>query len=72
MLFESFSKGPRGLSYIFLITCRFSRLEPVDDPTFVFHVVLILRGDQDDFNGCIALEVGLYTILNGDILDAFA
>ena len=26
VLFESFSKGPRGLSYVFLITCKFSTL----------------------------------------------
>ena len=41
VLFESFSKGPGGLSYIFLIT------QSVDGPTFVFHGVIILRGDQD-------------------------
>ena len=44
---ESFSKGPKGLSYIFLIICQFSTLEPVDGPTFVFHWVLILRGNLD-------------------------
>ena len=71
VLFESFSEGPSGLSYIFLITCKFSTLEPVDGPTFVFHRVLILRGDQDVFNGYIALEVGLYAILTVDLLDAF-
>ena len=49
VLFESFSKGPGGLSYIILITHKFSTLEPVDGPTFVFHGILILRGDQDVF-----------------------
>ena len=72
VLLESFWKGPRGLSYIFLITWKFSTLEPVDGSIFVFYRVLILRGNQDVFNGFIALEVGLYAILAADLLDAFA
>ena len=32
MFFESFYKGPRGLIYVFLITCKVPTLEPVDDP----------------------------------------
>ena len=71
VFFESFSKGPSGLSYIFLITCKFSTLAPIDGPTFVFHGVLILRGNQDVFNGFTVLEVGLYAILTADLLDAF-
>ena len=47
VLLESFSKGPEGLFYIFLITCKFSTLESIDGPSFVFHGVLILRGNQD-------------------------
>ena len=35
MLFESFSKGPRGLSYVFLITRKVPTLEPIDGPTFI-------------------------------------
>ena len=69
--FESFSKDPGGLSYIFLTTCKFSTLEPVDGSTFVFHGVLILRGDQDILNGSTAPEVGLYTIPAADLFDAF-
>ena len=72
MLLESFSKGPRGLSYVFLITCKFSTLDPVDGPTVVLHGVLILRGDQDVLDGSIVLEMGLYAILTADLLDAFA
>ena len=34
MLLESFSKGPGGLSYIFLITCKLPTLEPVNGSTF--------------------------------------
>ena len=46
MFFESFSKGPRGFPYVFLITHKVPTLEPVDGPTFVFHGVLILGGTR--------------------------
>ena len=74
MFFESFSKGPRGLSYVFLITRKVPTLEPVDGPTFVFHGVLVLWGNQEVFNGAIAItfEVGLYAIPTADLFDAFA
>ena len=55
VLLESFSKGPRGLSIIFLITHKFSTLQPVDGSTFVSLSVLILRGNQDVFNDFIVL-----------------
>ena len=45
VIFESFSKGPRSLSYIFLITCKVPTLEPVDGSTFVFHGVFVLGGN---------------------------
>ena len=47
VFFESFSKGPRGLSYVFLITSKVPTLEPVDGLTFVFHKVLVLGGNQE-------------------------
>ena len=47
VFFDSFSIGPGDLSYTFLITCKFSTLEPIDGQTFVFHGVFILRGNQD-------------------------
>ena len=46
MLFESFSKGPRGFPYVIIITCKVPTLELVDGPTFVSHGVLVLGGDQ--------------------------
>ena len=45
VFFESFSKGPRGFPYVFLITCKVPALEPVDGPTFVCHGILVLGGD---------------------------
>ena len=71
MLLESFFKGPRGLSYVFLTTCKFPTLQLVEGPTSVFHGALILRGKQDVFNSSIALEVGLYAILTADLVNAF-
>ena len=47
MSFESFSKGPRGISYVLLIICKAPALEPVDGPTFVFHGVLVLGGTRE-------------------------
>ena len=35
VLFESFSKGPEGFPYVFIITGEVTTLEPVYGPTFV-------------------------------------
>ena len=35
VLFESSSKGPRGFSYVLIITCKVPTMEPVDGPTLV-------------------------------------
>ena len=44
VLFESFSKGPRGFPYVFIITGKATALEPVYGPTFVDHGVFVLGG----------------------------
>ena len=46
VLFESFSKGPRGFPYVFIIAGKVTTLEPVYCPTFVDHGVIVLGGDQ--------------------------
>ena len=46
MLFESFSKGPRGFPYVIIIAGKVTTLEPVYGPTFVDHGVFVLGGDQ--------------------------
>ena len=46
MVLESFSKGPRGFSYVFIITGKVTTLEPVYGPTFVDHRVFVLWRDQ--------------------------
>ena len=49
VFFESFSKGPRGLPYVFLITSKVPTLQPVDGPIFIFHGFLVLGGNQEVF-----------------------
>ena len=46
MLIESFSKGPRGFPYVFIITGKVTALNWVYGPTFVDHGVFVLGGDQ--------------------------
>ena len=72
MLFESFSKGPGGFAYVFIITGKFTKLEPVYGPTFVVHGVFVLGWDQQVFDGTVTFEVGLYTIPPTDHFDTFA
>ena len=73
MFFESFSKGPRGLHYVLLITCKFPTSKPVDGLTFVFLEVLVL-GETSRFLivllplfhcRCWSMWVGfLYTVID--------
>ena len=46
VLFESFSKGPGGFPYVFIITGKVTTLEPIYGPTFDDHGVFVLWGDQ--------------------------
>ena len=52
------------------LNVRSPALEPADDPTFVFHGVLVLGGNQEVFNGAITFEVGLYAISTTDLFVA--
>ena len=71
VLFEFFSKGPRGFPYVFIITGKVTTLEPIYGPTSVEHGVFVLGGDQKVFDGAITFEVGLYTIPPTDLFNAF-
>ena len=71
MLLESFSKGPGGLSYIFLMACKLPTLEPVNGLTFLLHWVLVLGRHQRYFNSLVVSDMGLYAILTADFLYAF-
>ena len=46
VLFESFSKGPGGFPYVFIITGKVTTLEQIYGPTFVDPGVFVLGGDQ--------------------------
>ena len=59
MLLESFSKGPRGFSYVFIITCKVATLEPIDGPTFVSHQGPCPCGRPVDFYDAVTFKVGL-------------
>ena len=74
VLFESFSKGPRGFPYVFIITGKVTTLEPVYGPTFVDHGAFVIWGDQKVFDGAflMVIEVALYTIPPTDLFNVFA
>ena len=48
VLFESFSKGPGGFHYVFIITGEVTTLEPIYGPTFADHGVFVL-GETNRF-----------------------
>ena len=71
VLFVSFTKGPGGFPYVFLITGYVTTLVPVDGTTLVDHRVFVLGGDQEALNGSVTFEVGLNAIPTTDLFDAF-
>ena len=72
VLFVSFTKGPGGFPYVFIITAKVVALVPVYGTTLVEHRVLVLRGDQKVFDGFATLEVSLDAISTTDPFDTFA
>ena len=46
VLLESFTKGPGGFPYVFIIAGKVITLEPIYGPTFVGHGIFVLGGDQ--------------------------
>ena len=46
VLLESFTKGPGGFPYVFIITGKVTTLKPIYGPTFVGHGIFVLGGDQ--------------------------
>ena len=71
MLLLSFTKGPGGFPYIFIITCEVPTLIPVDGITLEDHGVFFLRGDQEVFDGASTFEVSLDHIPSTDLFDTF-
>ena len=72
MIFESFSKGPRGFPYVFIITDEVTTLEPIYGSTFADHGVIVLGGDQYVLDGATTFKLDLYTILHTALFNAFA
>ena len=72
VLLESFTKGPGGFPYIFIITGKVTKLEAIYGSTFADHEIFVLGGDQQVFDGAITFEVGLYTIPPKDPFKTFA
>ena len=71
MLFVSFTKGPGGFLYVFIITCEVPTLIPVDGITLGDHRVFDLREDQKVFDGASTFEMSLDPIPSTDLFDTF-
>ena len=71
MPFVSFTKGPGGFPYVFIITCEVPTLIPIDGITLEDHGVFVLRGDQEVLDGVANFEVSLDTIPTIDLFDTF-
>ena len=71
MFFVSFTKGPGGFPYVFIITAKVPTLIPIDGITLVDHRVFVLWGDQEVFDGAATFEVSLDAISTTDLFDTF-
>ena len=71
MFFVSFTKGPGGFPYVFIITTQVTTLVLVYGTTLVDHGVFVLWGDQEVLDGTSTFEVGLNAISTTDLFDAF-
>ena len=71
MLFVSFTKGPGGFPYVFIITAKVPTLIPIDGITLGDHGVFVLGGDQEVFDGAPTFEVSLDTRPTTDRFDTF-
>ena len=71
MLFVSFTKGPGGFPYVFIIAGKVPTLIPIDGITLGDHGVFVLGGNQEVFDGAAIFEVSLGTIPTTDLFDTF-
>ena len=72
MVFVSFTKGPGGVPYVFIITGEVPTLIPIDGITLGDHGVFVLGGDQEVLDdGGDTFEVSLDTIPTTDVFDTF-
>ena len=71
MFFVSFTKGPGGFPYVFIITGKVPILIPIDGITLGDHGVFVLGGDQEVLDGAATFEVSLDAIPTTDLFDTF-
>ena len=71
MFFVSFTKGPGGFPYAFIITCKVPTLIPRNGITLGDHRVFVLGGNQKVFDGAATFEVSLDTIPTTHLFDTF-
>ena len=71
MLLVSFTKGPGGFPYVFIIAFEIPTLIPVDGITLGDHRIFVLRGDQEFLDGAATFEVNLDPIPSTDLFDTF-
>ena len=71
MFFVSFTKGPGGFPYVFIITAKVPILIPINGITLDDQRVFVLGGDQEVFDGAATFEVGLDAIPTTDLFDTF-
>ena len=72
MLFVSFTKGPGGFPYVFIITGKVPTLIPIDGITLGDHGIYVLGGDQEVLDGAATFEESLDTIPTTDLFDTFS
>ena len=71
MFFVSFTKGPGGFPYVFIITGEVPTLIPINGITLGDHGVFVLGGDQEVLDGAATFEVSLDAIPTTDRFDTF-
>ena len=69
MFLEPLPKGPRGLSYIFLITLHPTTFIAIYDPTFLHYRIQVLRGHQEVLDCFASSKVHLHPIVFTSLLD---
>ena len=69
MFFVSFTKGPGGFPYVFIITGKVPTLIPIDGITLGDHGIFVL-GETRRY-GAATFEVGLDAIPTTDLFDTF-
>ena len=67
MLFVSFTKGPGGFPYVFIIAGKVPTLIPVDGITLGDHGLFVLGGDQEVLDSAATFEVSLDPIPTTDL-----